>query len=180
MFTESSPDIGNCDYCHSKGVPVLHPSELLDYLELITSLYVPDTSDAAILLCELLQKDWLIFSDKVLDQSANLLKEILDDDTYYSGTFSPSSSSTELPIEEWNAFRSEIMCNNRFILNSQLDLEKLNSLFNYLMYTKSTSTILYRARIQSGKEPFSLENMGMPPANLVGNGRANPVGIPYL
>ena len=131
-----------------RRVPILEPCELLDYFELVTSLYIPDSGHSGILLNELVQKDWQLFSEQVLGQSANLLKAILDDD-YYSGLFTPSSTSTELPVEQWDAFCSEIMCKNRFILDRQLDLERLHSLFNYLIHTEYTNTVLYRARMMS-------------------------------
>ncbi|MDC4227713.1 MAG: RES family NAD+ phosphorylase [Candidatus Manganitrophus sp.] len=39
---------------------------------------------------------------------------------------------------------------------------------------------LYRARIQIDDSAIHLSEMGRPPAELARNGRANPVGIPYL
>ena len=40
--------------------------------------------------------------------------------------------------------------------------------------------VWYRARLMSSDDPIPLDEMGAPPRDRAGHGRANPAGIPYL
>ena len=86
----------------------------------------------------------------------------------------------------WQRLVVGLKFENRFSLDD--DTEKfVSSLLKYGAEHKSvtlnTETLLFRARInddENRKATFPISKMGAPPRHLVGHGRLNPIGIPYL
>ena len=76
------------------------------------------------------------------------------------------------------------MHRNRWFLDTPIDLERLAEMLELLVTLAETfkeiTSLWHRARLLSDDRRLSLEEMGAPPANLAGHGRANPAGIPYL
>ena len=62
-----------------------------------------------------------------------------------------------------------------------MNIEQLEPFAKYIgVILKKGEQKFYRARINSTRKPFNITKMGKPSKILVFNGRANPVGIPYL
>ena len=104
-----SNEVGGCSYCGSKDVPVLAPSQLTEYFELLISAYQPDTKGK--LLIQWFREDWGLFGHPRMDDSRakDLLGEILDDGEVVRRTFSPSDALEADRLGEWEKLRDELM-----------------------------------------------------------------------
>jgi hypothetical protein len=131
---------------------------------------------------EWFQEDWQIFASLNPVKAPTLLGEILNDGEIVRKMHMPRIVPALATIEKWTSFRDEIMWKNRFFVRHELDLERLESLFETYLETDTSpfGDQLYRARIRNDDSTIPLGKMGKPPAKEVKNGRANPVGIPYL
>ncbi len=72
---------------------------------------------------------------------------------------------------------------NRFFPSIQIELNDLEYSLQYLEYLEhkiESKTIFFRSRKSIENQKFPPSKMGIPPAEKARNGRANPVGIPYL
>jgi hypothetical protein len=180
---EISTNVGVCDFCSSTvSTDLIEPLELLDYFQSVCSIYVEDSSSNARSLIYWFQEDWQIFSTLDSIKAQALLGEILDDGEIVRRSFIPLDTPSLDTVEKWKAFRSEIMRKNRFFFRHDLDLDSLKELFGaYLEIDASCfNNLFYRARIQQDETVIPLTDMGCPDAVYARNGRANPVGIPYL
>ena len=172
---------GNCSYCGAEAVSVVQPRQLAEYFELLVSAYRSD--DSGKLLVEWLREDWGMFGHPRMDESRakDLLAEILDDGDIVRKRFSPVSTVEGDRLNEWEKLRDELMYQNRFFPEANIDLERLELLLSSLTADKEdVPTVWYRARIQTGDTPFDIADMGAPPKQKASHGRANPAGIPYL
>jgi len=179
---EMSKRRGTCDFCLAINNPLVEPQELRDHFQSVCSIYAEDTGVGAKSLTTLFQEDWQIFTylDPVKAQA--LLGEVLDDGQVVRKNYVPRNVATVAAVEKWASFRNDIMWGNRFFFQQELDLQRLEALFENYLAADATifSNQLFRARIQTDGVEIPLEEMGKPPAKYVKNGRANPVGIPYL
>lgn len=179
---ELSRQTGNCNFCAAINVALVEPIVLLDYFQSVCSIYAEDHSADAKLLVAWFQEDWQIFTSIDSFKAQALLGEILNDGEIVRKTHLPVNVPALAAVEKWGSFRDEIMWKNRFFVQHELDLERLKSLFDSYLETDASEFTdqIYRARIQSDNSAIPLDKMGRPPAAHVKNGRANPVGIPYL
>lgn len=170
---------GNCAYCSSADADLVEPSVLSNYFSLLLSIYEP--SEDGKLLVEWMKEDWCLFEHDKLDvmRAGSLLAEILDDGEIVRHRFAPSPRFVSDALAQWEKLRSELMFENRYFPDSQIDKDRLTELLEYLR-AESFPTTWHRARIQPDQSPLSLADMGPPPKHLVSPGRANPSGIPYL
>lgn len=177
-----SKQIGVCSFCASVDTALVCPVELQDYFQSVVSIYAEDVGAGAKPLVAWLQEDWQIFSTLDPVRAQTLLGEILNDGEIVRKSYLPRNIPELDAVEKWGAFRDEIMWKNRFFFRHELDLDRLKELFdNYLsMSAAEFDNRLYRARIQAGDTAMLGPEMGRPPAPQAKNGRANPVGIPYL
>jgi hypothetical protein len=179
---EISKQIGLCTFCHASDTAVVVPTELVDYFQSVCSIYTESISAGAKTLVTWFQEDWEIFAsiDSVTAQA--LLGEILNDGEIVRKTHVPRNAPALNAVQKWASFRVEIMWKNRFFFRHELDLDRLKALFDSYLETDASGfdNLLYRARIQRDDSAIPLSEMGSPPAASVKNGRANPVGIPYL
>jgi hypothetical protein len=173
---------GTCRYCNTDNVPLVEPIDLQDIFQSICSVYSEDGSADAKLLVEWFQEDWQIFTFLDPVKAPALLGEILNDGEIVRKKHIPRTVPALATIEKWTSFRDEIMWKNRFFVKHELDLGRLESLFETYLETDTSpfGDQLYRARIRNDDSVIPLGKMGKPPAKEVKNGRANPVGIPYL
>ena len=172
---------GICDFCQSNDVPLVEPNSLRDYFELVTSIYVED--DQGKFLTELLKEDWDIFSHVNMDvaRSNRLLAELLDDGEIVGLSFSPSKNCHSDGLERWEYLKAELLHENRFFPESEIDFGRLEDLLAHLLVnSEELPQQWYRARIQDAHEAFPVDLMGAPPKRKARQGRANPAGIPYL
>ena len=172
---------GNCEFCQSNDVPLVEPHSLRDTFELVTSIYVEDEQGK--LLAELLKEDWDIFSHENMGiaRSNQLLAEILDDREIVKLSFSPSRNCYSDGLERWENLKAELLHENRFFPESEIDFKRLEGLLSHLLVSlEELPQQWYRARIQDTREAFPVDEMGAPPKRKARQGRANPAGIPYL
>jgi hypothetical protein len=172
---------GDCSYCTSRNVPVINPTKLGDNFRALLDSYEENTKGR--LLVQWMRDDWAMFSDPKMDDAhaKELLGDILNDGEIVRKLFTPVVRSSAEPISRWEALRQELMHNNRFFPNVQIELDTLRNLFQALVLQESyVPTKWYRARIQTEDQPFSIDKMGAPPPKMATHGRANPAGIPYL
>lgn len=179
IFPSISQSRGRCDFCNSENVLLIEPGALLDWFELLISIYEPNPEGK--FLVELLREDWLLFTHPNMDNahSKELLSEILNDGEIVRQRFSPSQSFISEGLIKWETLRDEILYKNRYFLQEKLDTDRLKELLDHLQ-AQNLPEIWYRSRIQNSDVPFTIEEMGAPPNRLTTNGRANPIGIPYL
>lgn len=177
-----SQQIGTCTFCPAINTALVKPTELLDYFQSVCSIYTEDVDVNAKPLMGWLQEDWQIFSAIEPVKAQALLGEILNDGEIVRKKHVPRNLPGLAAVEKWTTFRGEIMWKNRFFFRQDLDLGSLKSLFDSYLETDASEFggKLYRARIQPDDATIPLNKMGCPPAAYAKNGRANPVGIPYL
>ena len=176
-----STEVGRCSYCDSEHVAILAPAQLSEYFQLLVSAYRPDAEGK--ILVQWFREDWGMFESNRMDDSRakDLLAEILDDGGIVRQTYLPVDASGADRLGEWQKLRDELMYQNRFFPDVNIDLERLELLLSHLsLDADEVPGLWYRARIQIGDEPFRVADMGAPPRRVASHGRANPAGIPYL
>jgi hypothetical protein len=181
IFPLRSEEVGKCSFCGSDGLPLLRPTALTQYFELLISAYRPAPNGK--LLVQLFREDWGLFERFRMDDEAlsQLLSEIVDDRAVTNQTFAPAFASDQDQLAEWEKLRDELRYRNRFFPKTKINYERLAEWLGLLaLAPNETSREWFRARIQSGDLPFSAEKMSAPPREVASHGRANPAGIPYL
>ena len=170
---------GNCAYCATTQVQLVEPIALRDVFELLISIYEPDPDGRT--LVDWLKSDWDLFSHPAMGvaHAKELLGDILDDGEIVRRHFSPSAAYHSEALARWETLRDELMWKNRYFLDEVLDTDRLRELLGHLP-ADDMPVNWYRARILDRDQPFSIEEMGAPPARKATHGRANPAGIPYL
>lgn len=173
---------GACSFCSSDRTALVSPTELQDYFQSVISIYGEDAGADAKPLVAWLHEDWQIFSTLDPVRAQTLLGEILNDGEIVRKKHLPRNIPELDAVEKWATFRNEIMWKNRFFFHHELDLDRLKALFDTYLATDAAGfdNRLYRARIQADDTSIPIDKMGRPPAPQAKNGRANPVGIPYL
>ncbi len=173
---------GTCQYCSATNVALVEPIKLIDYFQAVCSVYSADNSTGSKLLTEWFQDDWQVFTGLDSVKATALLGEILNDGEIVRKKHLPRIVPSMATIEKWASFRDEIMWKNRFFVNHEIDLARLKELFETYLQTDSSlfGDKFFRARVQNEDKTIPLSKMGKPSAKEVKNGRANPVGIPYL
>lgn len=174
-----SVETGTCGFCGTADVPLVDPAALANEFESLVNVYELDPAGRT--LVEWMKEDWQLFPDAKLDEAhaSQLLGEILDDGNIVRQTFSPSPSYTSEGLVQWETLRDEMMFQNRWFLEQDIDRERLTGLLAMLLETSVPKT-WYRARIRTGDNTFLIGEMSAPPKHLASHGRANPAGIPYL
>lgn len=170
---------GKCGFCEKDDVNLIEPVGLNDIFQQIFDLYTIDGNGTN--LVDLLRSDWYLFEELNNEKSTILLCGIFPDIDFKTIKYSPKIDIDSSRIEHWNKFRNELKHKNRFFPESIPDPDHLKNLFYYISLNEDEYTkVLYRARINIDSKPFPIDEMGKPPASIVSEGRANPVGIPYL
>lgn len=172
---------GDCDYCKSQNVPIFHINEILDFFNELIYLFEPKDNGEEISLK--IQQEWDLFFD------VEIARSIISDLAKYLNKTSLNGKTKVdyIPeilqnFEQWKDFKEKIRTEKRYLL----DVDKLqelewDSMFSDVVEYKDDIP-LFRARIHHDEvlECLPCDKMGAPPADKVGNGRANPIGIPYL
>lgn len=173
---------GKCNYCASEDTPIISPSELFDNFQSICNIYTESISENAKPLQDWLGKDWQLFSNLNPEKIRTLLIKILEDEEVAVKNYIPRHIPEQEDVENWDSFRKEIKHGNRFFISHNLNLDRLKELFEFYLEVDHNifEENLFRARIQTEGSPIPKEKMGIAPTHLAKNGRANPVGIPYL
>jgi hypothetical protein len=172
-------DIGCCDSCGREDVLVVDAESLRDYFEPVVGLYGPNEDGKP--LHELLQDDWGIFAIDDGTARESLLSAIVADLGIPAGRYGLGYEQGEDPLALWEIFSKELKYENRFLPASTPDTQIFGDFAEQFgLVWPAGSVALFRARINEDGHQFTPDEMLKPPANLVTNGRANPLGIPYL
>jgi hypothetical protein len=150
-------------------------SVLLEDFETVFTAYEEDA--LGVRPVDMLKREWHLFSTSPHADHALLLNNILGDG-FHSKTFQVDTSAGHLKVKEWEDFRAELKHRLRFLPESGPKLDQLEELLEHLEVELEPGPY-FRARIQANS-PFGADEMGMPPVDQCGNGRANPAGIPFL
>jgi hypothetical protein len=170
---------GTCDFCNLEDTPLLIPNRFGDNLDSLVDLYLVSQDGQS--LTNLIQKDWRVFNFDDSDIIDKLFKSIVEDHSFEDLCYRPKFVKDRTVIEHWEIFREELKHQNRFFPSTAPNQEHLSSFTDYIASTiLSKSQSFFRARIDISNKGIPVENMGKPPKDRVGNGRANPIGIPYL
>jgi len=174
--------VGTCSYCGTEDESLVAPADLRDYFELLISVYSP-SDEGGKTLVEWLKDDWGMFTHQSMDiaHAKELLADILDDWQIVREDFVPSDLCQSDRLAVWEKLRNELMYENRFFPQTEVDEDRLQGLLSHLIL--DPDEVLeqwYRARIQRSEDVYALDEMGAPPKRLASQGRANPAGIPYL
>lgn len=181
IFPLRSAESGICSYCASENVPLIGPTWLAEYFQLLQSAY--QQGDGGQPLVHWCRQDWGMFAHKNMDdpRANDLLTTILEDVEVATKTLLPAEVNQQDRLVEWQKLRDELMFQNRFFPSSNIDLDRLALLLSHLRIdADEVPALWYRARIQNGDVPFTVDQIGAPPQRSASHGRANPAGIPYL
>lgn len=179
IFPSLDPEHGTCSFCGTADVPLVEPTRLGTYFELLANVYESDPDGKS--LVEWMKNDWQLFSHPTMDvaHAKELLGEILDDGDVVRRSFVPSPSYISEGLLQWETLRDEMMYRNRWFLDMSLDTARLRQLLDLLLAPELPRQ-WYRARIRTGDDTYPIVEMGAPPKRRASHGRANPAGIPYL
>lgn len=170
---------GKCSFCKTDNITLIKPENLSDRFEPLLDLYEKDRCGVAI--NELIQTDWNVFKITSTQTQQKLLKVISRNRDLFKVKYKPVFSKEQKNVEQWENFRDELKHKNRFFPNDAPEKSHLEPFGKYIgKILKKGSQKFYRARINTSDKPFKMSAMGKPDKKLVSNGRANPVGIPYL
>lgn len=175
-----STKVNSCSFCGAKDVSVLDPALLADIFQPVISLYKTCTEADGIPFLTQLENDWEIFRIEEEGDRKELLCRILRDDTLVNSRCKPVVVQGQEKIEQWNEFREELKHRNRYFPKKVPESEEFKNILSQALPSDSSPEALYRARINIGKALLTCNDMGKPDKLQASNGRANPIGIPYL
>jgi hypothetical protein len=201
-YIRKEGSLNTCNFCGKSGGHCIDPIELSNLFEPVVGLYTPVEDFMPLhdlkegngdFIWERLQDDWQIFAIGYEEQE-KLLRDMFPSDTYKDPSPQFLNSCVEREDEYWGAdiehnegmkkhweeFREEILYKNRFFPRKTLDLKLIESLFPHFSEKISQNSTFYRARISHDGNLKPCSEIGKPSANKSKNGRANPIGIPYL
>lgn len=180
--------IGDCDFCESKNIAILDCESLIENFTQIFDLY-GSSSESKSLLHEHITLYWPGLFNSTLGERT--IKQLINTigrsyDGYSTELFeSPVNFVNEIDDKnrqelelQWDDFALEIKENNRFFIESKIDIETIGSYLVRLAKTYPVGHRFYRARLSD--EKLDIEQLGKPPKQSATSGRANPIGIPYL
>lgn len=165
---------GQCAHCGKVGLPQVSAERLTPYFDEVLEAYSAKRDGRPI--SEILAEDWLVFDPATRHQ--RLIEEILGPELS-AVTYVPRESASAPSGDFWAKFRIELQEKNRFFPANAPDKDLFRSLIGHLA-TVELPEQFYRARLMFDENPIPVENMGAPPAEIVSDGRANPIGIRYL
>ncbi len=176
---EASGLIGACSTCGCIDVPIIDSSELADYFRPLLTLYVSDPDGLS--LHHIVQRDWGIFAVDDDDARADLLSAISLELGVVGERFVAGEEPSKDLAARWEAFSHELKYENRFLPDLAPEVEVFTRFGDYLgTVFEPGKAKFYRARVNEDERQFAVHEMLKPPASIVTNGRANPLGIPYL
>lgn len=180
--------LGDCDFCESKHIKIADCENLIQYFTQIFEFYVPSSQSTKLLHQQIVDYWPGLFNTKLGGKTVkHLINTIGRSYDGYSKDFFEGpvdfineineKSRQELELQ-WEDFALEIKENNRFFIESKIDMETIGSYLVRLAKTYPVGQVFFRARLSDNKLDNS--QLGKPPKENASSGRANPVGIPYL
>ncbi len=171
---------GVCDVL-KKDALVIELEDLSDFFYDVINVFKIEASSKNTIV-DYLQKDWNLFRDKkvaekIINECVSMLGSTLDiKHVVYLDVISNY-------VSIWERLKHDLQFKSRFLIN----LNTYNPTDPYLKdcikadVIIPTGTIMYRARVLPDKVSYyKKDDLGCPPPKIVSNGRANPIGIPYL
>lgn len=203
QYIEDEGEIGNCDFCGAKNVYCIQPSELEEQFIPIVGLYeiienfmpLEDLKTwGGNFIWEKLNEDWDIFTFYDYEKQKELVESIFawrnpkdgDDQFLHSYVemedeyWGDKDEVSEKLGQEWDEFCEEIKYRNRYFPTKAIELELLSELLTFQEDIIEVDSHFYRARICHNSTKWQCSQMAKPPIEKSIQGRANPVGIPYL
>ena len=170
---------GDCNFCETAGVALVEPVQLADLFAPLVTIY--EEHEDGRTLVEWFAEDWNLFNAALINEAGavRLLGEILNNGEVTRALFRPSERFSSDGLARWEQLRNELMYVNRYFPDANIDVDRLSSLLPGLV-ADSLPDRWYRARLMDGDAPYTIDDMGPPPARRSSHGRANPPGIPYL
>ncbi len=168
-----------CSFCKKSNTICIEPEKLTHLFQPFIELYDTATKKEGKRLWELLRKDWLLFNSLAPEICEHLLSTILPDEKL-NEKFYLERESVDEQINKWTDFKKELKHVNRYFCSNSPDELPLEAMFSFLSQKISSPTSFFRARISYNSKLIPVDEMGKPPVEKVGNGRANPIGISYL
>lgn len=182
-FIDSFDELGDCEVSRSENVNVIDLNELKDFFQELVDNF--ELSEDGQPLKKKIQSEWSFFSS--LGIATSILNIILRDlNTSIINADSKVVFSQDIVenYEYWEVLKKRLKWETRFLTDIYYLTEGelgWDRFFNEQIEI-SPQIELFRARLhhKSGKGGFSFGEMGAPPKDIVGQGRANSEGIPVL
>jgi hypothetical protein len=198
IVEDESDDEGECDFCGSENVPLVHVSVLYDALHNAVRMYRPAEAGVAVApwddaweegepLYTTIDEDWHVFSEGIAasDTAVELLRAILesgwDDDSGealpdpYELVVSRPSWVHQTPAEDWRDFCYAILHDESVDHYLPESLEE----DIHILGRDISQQVLFRAQRGFGvgefgsKVPYVGRRIGAPPPDKIKPGRAN-------
>lgn len=171
--------IGHCDVLDHDSV-VIELEDFYDFFSDVFRLFKDDGS-SKLSVADYLLRDWNLFQNKVvaskiITECKTMLGSALDvDHVAYTDAITDD-------VNKWEQIKHDLQFKSRYMIRIEsyfpTDPNLTECLKTILL---PAGTILYRARVLPDKVSYyKKDDLGCPPAKKVSNGRANPIGIPYL
>lgn len=172
----NSDKIDQCDILH-KDAHVMDFEEFGDFFGELLDLFERSNSSTKTVV-NIIQEEWNIFTSDAI--AVQLLTFIMDKHQcgYTVNDYVTFNKKITDSVARWDELKERVKYQSRFFT----DLGSLNGA-DFLEAGKDglhEGEILYRARIASDGQKYSVNEMGCPPKEMATAGRANPIGIPYL
>jgi hypothetical protein len=182
-YISASGTTGSCDVCEGESAKILPLNELMDFFTELIQNFVPREDGLSML--EHLQNEWDFFSrpqtgKAILDEVLGQIKGLI----LSSETRVDFSADILENVGYWAVLKDEIKWSKRFLTNIEhLTENRLGwDSFFWKQFYLQKNVSLYRARIHPSADldAYPPDQMSAPSREVVGNGRANPIGIPFL
>lgn len=179
-FIASNGKDGVCDVLGIKG-NVVDINDLSEFLTDLLSIFDFDAS-SNMSLADIINRDWKLFPNR--DIALSILSEAV---RLYKPTLNTNHVSYIKPISDyvniWYMLKHDLQYKTRYFINLQ-NYNPTDPYLNECLKVDDflhTGERLYRARVLPDLvSNYGIDEMGCPPKEIVGGGRANPIGIPYL
>lgn len=179
-----TPSPAVCDFGHGYSSRTWPTTAWVDSVSRLLSVYEVATEDDADDVAIAIQQDWAIF-----DLEPKLARDFLGSSLPSGHEFlspdarvrlrSRSDGRTTDHIRSWEEFSHDIRFANRYFPNSSPDTSILRTILDSATVELDLDVEMYRARVFQAVAP-RFDEMGAPPPEVAGAGRANPVGIAHL
>ncbi len=200
-FIKSGEEIGDCDYCESKGIEICSVIDVGSFIMEGFHRYYEDAANQVgylmptSCLTEILLYQEEIFSDELSDPEKLLTDLVADDATPYvrRDPYGPPSGDPD-EIRYWENFCKTVKTKKRFttFLSSENEdkydhgiprnfLSHLASNFiPSLIHVLQPGEKIYRARINNQNKKLLHKDLTSPPHGKSRNSRMSPVGISFF
>lgn len=182
VLRAAGSSVSRCSFCGTEDAIKIDSKLLYVFIEKI--LVVLTEHPAGLPLKDILKNEFCLFNGNIT-QLEMLLADILEG--RYDSSLRYTVNSSGRPTSDWFSFKDEIVSKNRYFPQTPIYKDIFSkkdgdptffTLIETLEVKYSQGDSLYRARVS--EKILTVNEMGMPPADRVTFGRANPAGIPYL